>query len=455
MKKDNFLTHLKPLFRLFPEVPKPKKKVPLRVKVLWTLCALIIYLVGCQIPLYGVINDSTSATNPTRVPASKRATMMELGLTAVIHSGMVMQFLSGEILGGALGQKDLLDSAQKLLHVVVIIVLALYNVYIGSYGPFGVLGGFRCVIIMAQLVAGGIIVVLLDDALQRGYGLASAVSLFIAANSCERIVWEAFSPLKVNGEYQGAILHLLAALFSPNKLHSLFRAFFRQEGSNVLNVISTVLMFALIVYVQGFRIEIPIQSSRAKGLTSTYPIRLFYTNSVPIMLQSVIVTQVLNFAQAMGRRFPDSRLVSLLGRWGTDGLVSYPVGGICYYLSPSRSIYHFVTDPIHSVLYVAFMLGSCAYVSLLWMNAGSGSPKEVAKDLHAKKMIIKGHRLNATVRELNRYIPTAALMGGICVGAITVIADLIDSVGSGTGILLAVSTIQQISEVFAKEAISF
>jgi len=46
-------------------------------------------------------------------------------------------------------------------------------------------------------------------------------------------------------------------------------------------------------------------------------------------------------------------------------------------------------------------------------------------------------------------------MGGICVGAITVIADLIDSVGSGTGILLAVSTIQQISEVFAKEAISF
>jgi protein transport protein SEC61 subunit alpha len=80
--------------------------------------------------------------------------------------------------------------------------------------------------------------------------VTSAVSLFVAANSCERIIWEAFSPLKVNGEYQGAILYLLSAFFSPNKLHSLFRAFFRQEGSNVLNVISTVLMFALIVYVQ-------------------------------------------------------------------------------------------------------------------------------------------------------------------------------------------------------------
>jgi len=404
MKKDNFLTLLKPLFRLLPEVPKPKKKVPLRVKVLWTLCALIIYLVGCQIPLYGVVTDSTSPDNPMRAP--RRATMMELGLTAVIHSGMVMQFLSGEFFGSALGQKDLLESAQKLLHVVVIIVLALYNVYIGSYGPVGVLGVVRSAVITAQLVAGGMLVVFLDDALQRGYGLSSAVSLFIAANSCERIIWEAFSPWKVNGEYQGAILHLLSALFSPNKLHSLFRAFFRQEGSNVLNVVSTVLMFTLIVYVQGFRIEIPIQSERARGLTSTYPIRLFYTNTTSIMLQSVVVTQILNFAQGMGRRFPDSLLVSVLGRWGTEGHASYPVGGICYYLSPPRSIYHFVTDPIHSVLYVAFMLGSCAYVSLLWMNAGSGSPKEVAKDLHAKKMIIKGHRLNATVRELNRYIPT-------------------------------------------------
>jgi preprotein translocase subunit SecY len=49
---------------------------------------------------------------------------------------------------------------------VVIVALALYNVYSGSYGSARVLGGFRCVVIIAQLVVGGIIVVLLDDLLQ-------------------------------------------------------------------------------------------------------------------------------------------------------------------------------------------------------------------------------------------------------------------------------------------------
>jgi len=422
---------------------------------LWTFLALIVYLVGCQIPLYGVITSNKGSASPMRSFIAKRATLMELGLTAVVNSGMVMQFLSGEFLGSTLGQKDLFDSAQKLLHTVIITALAIYNVCSGTYGPIGELGGFHCVVITFQLIFGGMIVVFLDDLLQKGYGVTSAVSLFVAANSCERIIWEAFSPLRLmDGEYQGAILQFLSALFSKNKIHGLFRAFFRQDGSNVLNVISTILMFALIVYVQGFRIEIPIQSSRARGLTSIYPIRLFYTNSVPIMLQSVIVSQFLNFAQGMGRRFPENRLVRLLGRWGTEGHDNLPIGGLCYYfLSPPRSIYHFFADPIHSVIYVAFMLGSCAYVSLIWMNASSGSPKEVAKELHENKMMIKGHRMNATIRELSRYIPTAALMGGVCVGAITVIADLIDSVGSGTGILLAVSTIQQISEVFAKEAI--
>jgi len=57
-------------------------------------------------------------------------------------------------------------SALAVLHVVIIVVLALYNVYSGSYGPATLLGGFRCATITAQLVAGGIIVVLLDDLLQ-------------------------------------------------------------------------------------------------------------------------------------------------------------------------------------------------------------------------------------------------------------------------------------------------
>ena len=44
----------------------------------------------------------------------------------------------------------------------------------------------------------GLIVLLLDELLQKGYGLGSGISLFIATNICETIVWKAFSPATVN-----------------------------------------------------------------------------------------------------------------------------------------------------------------------------------------------------------------------------------------------------------------
>jgi protein transport protein SEC61 subunit alpha len=44
-------------------------------------------------------------------------------------------------------------------------------------------------------------------------------------------------------------------------------------------------------------------------------------------------------------------------------------------------------------------------------------------------------------KELKRIIPTAAAFGGAILGALSVSADLIGALGSGTGILMAVTTI--------------
>ena len=57
----------------------------------------------------------------------------------------------------------------------------------------------------------------------------------------------------------------------------------------------------------------------------------------------------------------------------------------------------------------------------------------------------------ALVHTLNRYIPPAAAFGGMCIGALTVVADLLGAIGSGTGILLAVTIIYQYYEMFSKE----
>lgn len=52
---------------------------------------------------------------------------------------------------------------------------------------------------------------------------------------------------------------------------------------------------------------------------------------------------------------------------------------------------------------------------------------------------------------LSRYIPTAAAFGGLCIGALSVLADFLGAIGSGTGILLAVTIIYQYFEIFVKE----
>lgn len=55
------------------------------------------------------------------------------------------------------------------------------------------------------------------------------------------------------------------------------------------------------------------------------------------------------------------------------------------------------------------------------------------------------------VTVLNRYIPTAAAFGGIAIGVLTILADFLGAIGSGTGILLAVSIVYQYYEMLVKE----
>ena len=75
---------------------------------------------------------------------------------------------------------------------------AVVQVTTGFYGDPSELGAGICLILVLQLFLGGVIVILLDELLQKGYGLGSGISLFIATNICESVVWKAFSPTTYN-----------------------------------------------------------------------------------------------------------------------------------------------------------------------------------------------------------------------------------------------------------------
>jgi len=230
-------------------------------------------------------------------------------------------------------------------------------------------------------------------------------------------------------------------------------AFYRKNLPNLTNLMATIIVFLVVIYVQGFRVDLPLKHVKARGISNqTYPIKLFYTSNIPVILQTALVSNLYFFSQLLHRRYSKNFFVRLFGDWRTNAHGQYvPVGGLAYFVSPPRSMQEVVTDPIHSILYVMFILISCALFSVVWIEISGGSPRDVARQLEKQGLVIKGYREQSVVKILYRYIPTAAALGGMCIGALSIFADFMGAIGSGTGILLAVSIIFQYFETYSRE----
>ncbi len=82
---------------IIPEIPKPTKEIKRQEKFIWTAITLFIFLICSQIPLYGIYKSEGS--DPLHwmrvILASNRGTLMELGISPLVTSSMIMQVLAG------------------------------------------------------------------------------------------------------------------------------------------------------------------------------------------------------------------------------------------------------------------------------------------------------------------------------------------------------------------------
>ncbi|KAF1778185.1 SecY conserved site [Phytophthora cactorum] len=437
-----FLHLIRPVMCVLPEVAQPDRKIPFREKVLWTIITLFIFLVCCQIPLYGI--QTSKSSDPL------------YWMRPIVTSGLVMQLLAGskmiEVDQSLKEDRALFSGAQKLFGILITLGEAVAYVVSGMYGNISDIGAFNAILIIVQLLCAGVLVIILDEMLQKGYGLGSGISLFIATNIC-------LLPTTINTgrgtEFEGAIIALFHLLITrSDKLRALKEAFYRQNLPNVTNLLATMLVFVVVIYFQGFRVDLPVKYQKLRGQQGTYPIKLFYTSNMPIILQTALVSNLYFISQLLYKKFSGNFLVRLLGVWqdveGSAGQ-TVPVGGAAYYMSAPSNLAQIMYDPIRFVIYVIFILGSCALFSKTWIEISGSSARDVAKQLRDQQMVMKGHRDSSIVHVLNRYIPTAAAFGGMCIGALSMVADLLGAIGSGTGILLAVTIIYQYFETFARE----
>jgi protein transport protein SEC61 subunit alpha len=193
---------------------------------------------------------------------------------------------------------DLLTSHGAVFTLLISLGQATVYMLTSFYGQPSDLGAGIYLWLIIQLIAAALIVILL------GYGLGSGISLFIANNICESIIWKAFSPTIINTgcgpEFKGAIISLFHLLFTRNeKGRALCDTLWHERLPNVMNLIATLAVFAVVIYLQGFHIEIPVKSNRFRGQRGSYPVKVFYTLSMPIMLESMLTSHVYIISQML------------------------------------------------------------------------------------------------------------------------------------------------------------
>ncbi|MEM3579362.1 MAG: preprotein translocase subunit SecY [Candidatus Bathyarchaeia archaeon] len=465
-----FLNLFKPIARIIPEVKAPERRVRFNEKLFWTAIALIIFLVMSEVPLYGVATTALGELAALRIIfASSRGSLMELGIGPIVTAGLILQLL----VGSAMIECDMTNPEDRSLFTTASKVLAiiLTGVQASAYiigGMYGTLQGTTAVIVFLQLIAAGVIVLLLDELVQKGWGFGSGISLFIMAGVAQNIFWESFATVPAVGELRsyGFFVALTQVLLAGEPV-SLLLLRENPQNPSMVGLIATIAAFLIIIYMEGVRVELPLSYAGYKGFRSRYPIKLLYVSNLPVIFASALFANIYFFSQLFwsmsGQPRPGQNFwLDLLGQYqwvtpsGSTQQTLKTVGGLAHFVTAPRNLVNVMEDPLRAIGYLAILIVFCVIFSLTWLEVGGLGPSTVAKQLVDAGMQIPGYRRSGKAVEaiLKRYIPAVTILGGIIVGLIAGVSDFFGVFGSGMGILLSVGIIYQYYEILMQERVA-
>ena len=426
-----------------PQVPKPKKKLPLQTRLLWCGGILLIYMIMGQTPLFGATTPEFDFLAFARVIfASQQGTLVELGIGPIVTAGLLMQLLRGsEILKFDFKKSEergIFQTATKL--VTYIVIVAESSVYgIAVYGP-GISDPTVLYILVGQLMGASIIIMFLDETVQKGWGLGSGISLFIMAGVAQQILWSIFSPLPAGDGFSIGIVPFFAESAIAGDLSNVF--FRYNQLPSIFGLLLTAGVMLILIYTQGMKIEIPIVSTKYRGFSAVYPIKLMYVSNIPVILASALTANVVFIGQMLWANMNpanNNMFMNFLVQFDPTS-PSTPIGGLVYYITPPRGLDIVALDPMRAVGYVIFMIIIVVIFGKLWVELGGLSPKSAAKNLLDADVQVPGFRRSNLPIEalLNKYIPSVTLIGSGILGLLAGVSDVLGVFGSGIGILLMV-----------------
>jgi preprotein translocase subunit SecY len=425
--------------KYLPAVEKPTYKQAFNKRMMWTGVALISYIIMSHISVYGIAKSSQLEALMVfqTLLGAKFGSLMTLGIGPIVTAGILLQLLVGsKIINWDMNKPENRSKFQtwnKLLAIFLCFVEGLAYIVAGAIPVTG--GGLMILFVVAQLAAGGIIVILLDELVSK-WGFGSGISLFIAAGVATQIAIGLFSPFVApNGRYVGNMVGFVTSILSSSNLLAL---------GYLLPMITTVIVFLIVIYAQNIRIDIPLVFSAMRGFGRTWSLKLFYTSNIPVILAAALIA---NF-QLMGRIGLDpATSCGFLACYDKNGSI---ISGVMYYLTSPRNLLGEAvagilthSEIIRAFTYLSFMAVVCMVFSIFWVSTSGMSSASVAEQIENIGMHIPGYRSDKKTIEsvLQRYIPSLAVLGGLAVGVLAAFADFTGAIGTGTGILLTVMII--------------
>lgn len=464
---------LRKIFNYIPEVIGPEeKKLGFNVKLKWTLVVLISFFVLANIPLFGLSNNALQRFEYLAIIlGTEFGSIISLGVGPLVMASIILQLLTGS---GILNidtttteGKKFFQGVQKLMVFFFIIFESI--IYVAMQG-LQAIPGFTYIVIL-QLILGGLAIFYMDS-LTTKWGFGSGVSLFIGAGVSWRLMTSAFQFMDQQGNncFSG---FTEASVLCPGKFLALIQSIINRYPVEFLSafaaIISTLIIFLIVVWAQSLKIEIPLSFGRIRGYGVKWPLSFFYTSVIPIILTAALVANVQLFGGLLENAAsacsvsPESctgmsKFASKLGFLGHFSQ-GQAISGLAFWIGSTNILELVIRGgflPIYlfqGLTHTLFFMFFSTLFAVFWVKTSGMDSKAQAHKIAASGLQVAGFRQDERVLEsiLDRYIMPLTIMGGLAIGLLASVTDLLGALVSGTAILLVIMIMYQFYQNIAQQ----
>jgi len=448
---------LRTIISYIPEIKKPaEKKVSFNTKLKWTLVILGAFFVLANIRLYGLTQNALGRFEYLAIIlGTEFGSIISLGIGPIVMSSIILQLLVGS---GILNintkspeGRSYFQGIQKIGVLFFIVFEAIiYVVMRGLEAAPGYAG-----ILIFQLILGGLAIMYMDEVVQK-WGFGSGTSLFIVAGVSWRLFTGLFQFAGIEG--QNCLVNFSGPGFTPctGKILVIIQSILNNAPSEAIiafaTILATAVIFLGVVWAQSLKVEVPLTYDRLRGYGVKWPLAFFYSSVIPVILVAALIANIQLFASLLENWLG---YATILGGF-SQGV---PISGLAYWMSSSNilelalrgslDLSHFFQAITHLLTYMILSM----IFAIFWVKTSGMDASSQAKNIISSGLQIPGFRKDERVLEsiLARYVMPLTVMGGLAIGALAAIANVLGAITSGTAILLAVMIIYQLYQSIAQQ----